>query len=119
MLELIKKSLEGKVSDVRLSSRLKTHPVCLVSSEGISFEMEKVMNMMPNNEGIRANRILEINPNHDIFMAIQKAFDNNQEKIKDYSDILYDQALLIEGLSIENPVEFSNKVCQLIIEANK
>jgi molecular chaperone HtpG len=119
LLGVIKEALADKVQDVKISSRLKTHPVCLTSSEGVSFEMEKVLNAMPNGEGIKAGRILEINPNHKIFEALQKVYETNKDKINDYASILFDQALLIEGFSIEDPVAFSNKVCDLMVELNK
>ncbi len=119
LLETLKDALKDQVQDVKISSRLKTHPVCLVSGEGISFEMEKVLNAMPDGQNIKAGRILEINPNHQIFNALQTVFENDKDKIKDYASLLYDQALLIEGFSIDDPVGFSNKVCQLMIDANK
>ena len=121
LISTLKDALKDKVQDVKVSSRLKTHPVCLVSSEGVSFEMEKVLSQMPDGQaqGIKAGRILEINPNHDIFNAMKKVYENNPEKIDDYASILYDQALLIEGFSIDNPVEFSNKICDLMIQLNK
>ena len=119
LLTAIKDSLGDKVVDVKVSSRLKSHPVCLVSSDGVSFEMEKVLNQMPDAQGVKAGRILEINPNHDIFNAMKKVYENNQDKVSDYASILYDQALLIEGFSIDNPVDFSNKICDLMIELNK
>lgn len=119
LLEALKESLKDKVVDVKISNRLKSHPVCLVSDQGVSFEMEKVLNAMPDGQDVKAGRILEINPNHDIFKAIQNVYANNNDKMNDYASILFDQALLIEGLPIENPVEFSNKVCQLMIELNK
>ena len=81
--------------------------------------MEKVLSQMPDAQGVKAGRILEINPNHQIFTALQSVFDKDKEKIKDYASLLYDQALLIEGLSIDDPVGFSNKVCDLMVEANK
>ena len=83
--------------------------------------MEKVLSQMPDGQaqGIKAGRILEINPNHDIFNAMKKVYENNPEKINDYASILYDQALLIEGFSIDNPVDFSNKICDLMIQLNK
>ena len=102
-----------------VSSRLKTHPVCLVSSEGVSFEMEKVLNQMPDGQNIKAGRILEINPNHAIFTALQGLYEKDKSKINDYASLLYDQALLIEGFSIDDPVGFSNKICNLMVEANK
>jgi molecular chaperone HtpG len=119
LLGVIKEALADKVQDVKISSRLKTHPVCLTSSEGVSFEMEKVLNAMPNGEGVKAGRILEINPNHKIFEALQKVYETNKDKINDYASILFDQALLIEGFSIEDPVAFSNKICDLMVELNK
>ncbi|MCD7949153.1 MAG: molecular chaperone HtpG [Erysipelotrichaceae bacterium] len=119
LLETLKEALNDQVKDVKVSSRLKSHPVCLVSSDGVSFEMEKVMNRMPDGEGVKAGRILEINPNHELFAALQSVFEKDKDKIKDYASILYDQALLIEGFSIDDPVEFSNKICSLMVEANK
>ena len=119
LLETLKDALKDQVQDVKVSSRLKTHPVCLVSGEGVSFEMEKVLNQMPDGQNIKAGRILEINPNHQIFTALQSVFEKNKDKINDYASLLYDQALLIEGFSIDDPVGFSNKVCDLMIEANK
>ena len=119
LLETLKEALKDQVQDVKVSSRLKTHPVCLVSGEGVSFEMEKVLSQMPDAQGVNSGRILEINPNHQIFTALQSVFDKDKEKIKDYASLLYDQALLIEGFSIDDPVGFSNKVCDLMVEANK
>lgn len=119
LLETLKEVLKDQVQDVKVSSRLKTHPVCLVSGEGVSFEMEKVLNAMPDGQNIKAGRILEINPNHQIFNALQSVFEKDKDKINDYASLLYDQALLIEGFSIDDPVGFSNKVCQLMIDANK
>ena len=81
--------------------------------------MEKVLNAMPDGQNVKAGRILEINPNHDIFKAMQNVQQNHPEKMSDYASILYDQALLIEGFSIDNPVEFSNKICDLMIQLNK
>lgn len=118
MFTLMKETLPD-IKEVRFTNRLKTHPVCLVSSEGVSFEMEKVLNQMPDGQNIKAGRILEINPNHAIFNALQSLFEKDKEKINDYASLLYDQALLIEGFSIDDPVEFSNKVCQLMVDANK
>lgn len=113
LLEKIKDSLDGKVSDVKLSSRLKTHPVCLVSGDGLSFEMEKVLSQMPNSENVHASRILEINPEHELFKKLQTL---NDEKLNKYSKILYSQALLIEGLKLENPAEFSLLLSELMTE---
>ncbi len=114
LLTAMKDSLHGKVNEVRISSRLKTHPVCLVSEEGISLEMEKVLANSPTNQGIKATKILEINPDHQIFKSLQALHQEQPEKIDTYADILYNQALLIEGLSIEDPVAYANKVCELM-----
>lgn len=119
LLETLKETLKDKVQDVRISSRLKSHPVCLVSGEGVSFEMEKVLNQMPDGQNVKAGRILEINPNHQIFNALQSVFEKDKDKINDYASLLFDQALLIEGFSIDDPVEFSNKICELMVELNK
>ncbi|MBV1821583.1 molecular chaperone HtpG, partial [Coprococcus sp. MSK.21.13] len=79
-----------------------------------SIEMEKVLSMMPNNENIKADKILEINTNHDMFNTIKSAFKDDKDKLKMISNLLYNQALLIEGLPIEDPVQFANDVCKLI-----
>ena len=81
--------------------------------------MEKALNQNPMGNNLKAQRILEINPNHDIFKALSKVFNSDKSKMNDYASLLYDQALLIEGFSIDDPVSFSNKICQLIIDANK
>jgi molecular chaperone HtpG len=114
LLSAIKKALDGKVTEVRLSRRLKSHPVVLVSGEGISLEMEKVLNAMPTDDKVKADRILEINASHPILEALKKAYEKDQESVPTYAGLLYDQALLIEGLPIEDPVAFSNAICSLI-----
>ena len=116
LLGEIKKALGGKVTDVRLSKRLKSHPVVLVSEGGLSLEMEKILRQMPGAEAenIKAERILEINADHPVLRALNKVFENDKKKIKEYAGILYDQALLMEGLPIEDPVAFSNAICKLI-----
>ncbi len=113
LLEKIKSALNDKVSDVKLSSRLKSHPVCLVSGDGLSFEMEKVLSQMPNNENVHASRILEINPDHQLFKKLQVLDDTKLEK---YAKILYSQALLIEGLKLDDPAEFSLLLSELMID---
>lgn len=117
MLQYMKEALDGKVADVSLSQRLKTHPVCLTSKGELSIEMEKVLNSMPVDEKIKAERVLEINANHPILKALNKAYAEDKERLKMYAGLLYDQALLIEGLPVEDPVEFSNSICSLITEA--
>ena len=114
LFEFMTEKLGGKVKAVKLSQRLKSHPVCITSEGMLSVEMEKVLSAMPNGEGAKAEKILEINPNHKIFGKLKELFESDKEKAADYADILYNQALLIEGMPIENPVEFSNKVCELL-----
>ncbi len=110
----MKEALGGKIKDVKASNRLKSHPVCLASEGELSIEMEKVLNMMPNNPNVKADKILEINTNHEMFNAIKQAFAEDKDKVKIYANILYNQALLIEGLPIEDPVQFANDVCLLM-----
>lgn len=118
LLSSLKDALDAKVVDVRVSSRLKSHPVCLVSSDGLSFEMEKVLSQMPGQENaMKAGKILEINGNHPIFETLKAVTDN--ELINNYATLLYNQALLIEGFDVEDPIDFSNVICDLMIKANK
>ena len=98
----------------KFTSRLKNHPVCLTTKGDISLEMEKVINAMPTNEQIKANQVLEINENHNISTKIKNLYETNQEELKKYTKILYAQARLIEGLTIENPTEISNLICEII-----
>ena len=114
LFEFMTEKLGGKVKAVKLSQRLKSHPVCITSEGMLSVEMEKVLSAMPNGEGAKAEKILEINPNHKIFGKLKELYESDKDKAADYADILYNQALLIEGMPIENPVEFSNKVCELL-----
>ena len=120
LLRYMKDALGEKVTAVRLSERLKSHPVCLSADGGMSLEMEKVLNAMPgavpDGQKVKAQRVLEINPAHPIFARLQKLFAENPEQVKEYAGLLYDQALLIEGMPIEDPVAFSNAVCKLMAE---
>jgi molecular chaperone HtpG len=121
ILDFLKEALGDEVEEVKLSTRLKTHPVCLVAKDGISFEVEKVLNAMPegNPYGMKAQRVLEINAEHPIFEALTKIYASHPDKIKDYASLLLDQALLIEGFAIKDPMEFSKKICDLMVEASK
>ena len=119
LMDALKEGLGDKVQDVQLSQRLKDSPVCLVSGEGLSMEMEKVLNQMPNNPGAKATRILEINPNHELFQTLETIYLSNPDNLSKYAKILYNQALLIEGMPLEDPVEFSNLMVELMIEAKK
>ncbi|WP_053957105.1 molecular chaperone HtpG [Inediibacterium massiliense] len=115
IFEFMKKALSDKVTDVRPSKRLKNHPVCLATDGELTIEMEKILNAMPNNQEIKAEKVLEINIHHEVFKALKEAFDHDQEKLKVYTNVLYNQALLIEGLAINDPVEFTNNICKLMI----
>lgn len=114
MLECMKEALDGKVSDVKLTHRLKSHPVCLTAKGGLSIEMEKVLNSMPTDQKVKAERVLEINAEHPVFEVLGKVYNENKDDLAEYAKLLYDQALLIEGLPIEDPVAFSNAVCRLM-----
>ena len=113
MLNIMKEAIP-EVKEVRFTNKLKGHPVCLTSEGGISVEMEKVINAMPTDEKIQATLVLEINKDHDIVKKIKELYTNDKEALKSYSKILYSQARLIEGLSIENPTEISNLVCEFL-----
>lgn len=118
LLDRIKKSLDNKVSGVKISSRLKTSPVCIVTDEnGLSLEMEKIMSELPNMSNAKANKILEINPSHSIFTKLKSIYneDQNSPLLDDFSYILYNQALLIEGFKIEDPVLFSEKLTKIMV----
>jgi len=107
--------LEGKVKAVKASKRLKSHPVCLSSEGELSIEMEKILKAMPDAGGVKADKVLEININHDVYGALKQASEQDQEKFALYTQLLYSQALLIEGLSIEDPVELSNNICKVMV----
>lgn len=116
-LDKLKELLTGKVSDVVLSKRLSDSAVCLVSGEGnVSFGMEKAIANTQAEEKAKADRILELNPNHALFQAIEKAYDTNSANLGEYANLIYSQALLIEGFPLENPVEFANSMNKLLIE---
>lgn len=114
LFSFMKETLGDKVKSVNLSQRLKSHPVCLTSGGELSIEMEKVLNSMPTDEKIKADKILEINANHPVFESLKVSFETDKDKVKIYTELLYNQALLIEGMSIEDPVAFSNAICQLM-----
>ena len=114
LFEAMREVLNGKVKNVKVSKRLKNHPVCLSSEGEISIEMEKVLNSMPNNQGIKADKVLEINPNNEVFNSLKESYENDKDKFNLYTNLLYNQALLVEGLSVEDPVEFANNICKLM-----
>lgn len=115
LLEAIKNDLKDKVSDVKLSTRLTSSPACLVSDDGISFGMEKTLNAM-NQGSVKANKILEINPDHELFKALAKVYETDKN-ISEYANLLYDQSLLIAGLQIEDPLVFTKRISDLMLKA--
>ena len=116
MFDLMKEALNGKVKDVRLSSRLVSNPVCLTTEGNLSIEMEKVLNALPDQHGVSAEKILELNSEHPIFATLCKLYKENPDKLKLYTSLLYTQTLLIEGMPIEDPAAFSDEICKLMAE---
>ncbi|RYG72082.1 molecular chaperone HtpG [Lentibacillus lipolyticus] len=114
LFDEMKSILSDKVKEVRVSKRLKSHPVCLTTDGDISLEMEKTLNMMPNNQQINAEKVLEVNVNHDIFDALKQVYNQDEEQFKLYTNLLYNQALLIEGLPVNDPVNFTNDICKVM-----
>ena len=119
LFDKMKEILKDDVSEVRLSERLVSSPVCLVSGEGLTLEMERVLQENPENKDVKASRILEINPHHELFKAIEKVYEEDEESLSKYAHLLYNQALLIEGMPIKDPVAFSKDMCDLMIKAAK
>lgn len=115
IFEYMKSILSDRVKEVRASKRLKHHPVCLANGGDISIEMEKILSAMPNNQNIKADKILEINVNHEVFKSLKESFEKDKEKLNLYTNLLYNQALLIEGLPVEDPVEFTNNICKIML----
>ena len=114
LFDYMKKVLEGKVADVRASKRLKQHPVCFTSEGELSIEMEKILKAMPNSQDIKAEKVLELNVDHEVFTSLKKAFSEDKEKLDLYTKLLYNQAMLIEGLPVSDPVEFTNDICKIM-----
>ena len=123
LLDFMKDALKDEVAEVKISNRLSDDPVCLTAGESVSFEMEKVFANMPEGNGpmggMKAERILELNPNHPIFQTLKTLFTSDKEKVKEVAEVLYDQALLIEGFPIEDPIAYSRKICELLVNTNK
>jgi molecular chaperone HtpG len=115
MLAYMKEHLGDKVSEVRLSRRLKQHPVCLAAKGGLSLEMEQVLRAMPMEEEIKAERVLEINASHQVMHVLADAFENDKEKLDKYTDLLYNQAMLMAGYELDDPVAFGNAICDLMV----
>jgi molecular chaperone HtpG len=115
LFDYMKNILSDKVKDVRVSKRLKTHPVCLSTDGEVTIEMEKILSAMPDNQNVKADKVLEINSNHEVFKSLKDAFEKDKEKLSLYTNLLYNQALLIEGLPINDPVEFTNDMCKIMV----
>lgn len=114
MFEVMKKALNDEVQDVRFTHRLKNHPVCLSSEGAISVEMEKTLNAMPNQQNIKAQTVLEINEKHEIVEKLKELYEKDKDELEKYAKVLYAGARLIEGLSIENPTEVTNLICEMM-----
>lgn len=111
----MKEILADKVQNVKASKRLRSHPVCFSTEGEVSIEMEKVMQQMPDGQGMKAQKVLEINVDHEVFQALKAAYEADEEKLALYTNLLYNQAMLIEGLPIGDPVEFTNDICKVMV----
>jgi molecular chaperone HtpG len=112
----MQEQLGGKVKSVKASKRLKSHPVCLSAEGELTIEMEKILKAMPGGgEGVKAEKVLEINVGHDVFQSLKAAYASDKEKLNLYTNLLYNQALLIEGLPVEDPVAFTNDMCKVMV----
>ncbi|MFP4977566.1 molecular chaperone HtpG [Paenibacillus sp. CN-4] len=115
LFDAMKEILSGKVKNVKASKRLKSHPVCLSAEGELSIEMEKVLSAMPNGQDVKADKVLEINVSHEVFQSLKNVFASDKEKLGLYTNLLYNQALLIEGLPVGDPVEFTNDICKIMV----
>lgn len=115
LFEAMQGILGGKVKSVKASKRLKSHPVCLSTEGELTIEMEKILKSMPNSQDVQADKVLEINMNHEVFQSLKAAHASDQEKLSLYTNLLYNQALLIEGLPVQDPVEFTNSICKIMV----
>ena len=117
LVDFLTAYLNEKVNKVKISSRLKTHPVCLTTEGNISIEMEKILNMMPKQgDNVKAIKVLEINSNHPIYNKLKSLYSSDLEKLKEVADVLYAQAQIIEGLEVENPSKLADLVCRLLAD---
>jgi molecular chaperone HtpG len=115
LLKAMKEALNEEVEKVVLSSKLKSHPVCVTNEGDVSLDMEKTLKNMPVSEDIKARKVLELNPNHPLFEKLKSLLDSDKERLSLYSEILYQQALLIEGMPLENPLEFTEKILKIML----
>ena len=115
LFDAMKDALDGKVKEVKVSTRLKDHPVCLSADGPLSIEMEKVLSKQPGSEGVKSDKVLELNVNHPVFAVLKAAQEaGDTEKLKKYSALLYAQAQLIEGLPVDDPAAYAEAVCSLM-----
>lgn len=114
ILDFVKESLDGAVKDVRISEKLKSHPVCLSSEGSVTLEMEKYFSQMQGDQGMKAERVLELNAAHPMFAALKNAYQNDKERARKMSRILYSQAELIAGFPIEDPTAYTDLICELM-----
>lgn len=115
LFEKMKGILDGEVVEVKASKRLRSHPVCFSTEGEISIEMEKTMQQMPDGQGVKANKVLEVNTDHEVFDSLKSSFNQDEEKFALYTKLLFSQAMLMEGLPIEDPVAFSNDICKVMV----
>lgn len=116
LFDYMKETLGDKVSAVRLSTRLKSHPVCFTADGQVSLEMERVLGAMPNADGsVKAQKVLEVNASHPIFEKLKSLYENDKATLMVYTELLYNQAALMEGIAIDDPVTFANMVCDLMV----
>ncbi|MRN54779.1 molecular chaperone HtpG [Paenibacillus monticola] len=115
LFEAMKGILSGKVKNVKASKRLKTHPVCLSTEGELTIEMEKILKSMSTGQDVQADKVLEININHEVFHSLKAASETDKEKLSLYTHLLYNQALLIEGLQVSDPVQFTNDICKIMV----
>lgn len=116
LFEVMLKSLDNEIKEIRFTNKLKDHPVCLSTKGNVSAEMEKVINAMPTDEKVTSEKVLEINENHPISKKLQALYKKDKEELEKYSKILYAEARLIEGLPVDNQAEISKLICDLISE---
>ncbi|OAB26544.1 molecular chaperone HtpG [Paenibacillus macquariensis subsp. defensor] len=114
LFEAMKGILTDKVTNVKASKRLKSHPVCLSSEGELTIEMEKILMGMANGQDAKADKVLEINVNHEVYQSLRDAYANDKDKLSLYTNLLYNQALLIEGLQVVDPVQFTNDICKIM-----
>ncbi|GAA3401519.1 molecular chaperone HtpG [Paenibacillus hodogayensis] len=115
LFDYMKDLLNDRVTKVKASKRLRSHPVCLSADGELTIEMEKILKAMPNSGDVKADKVLEINVNHAVFQSLKDAYEQDKEKLNLYTALLYNQALLIEGLPIQDPVEFTNDICKIMV----